>query len=84
MSATYGEPIKGVFMQRQTLADRPDLQEIVADILALRAMSKDGMLLTHKSQRDLVAKLNAPDLAIVARAISAVENANRQQTETQR
>ena len=51
---------------------RPELQEIVNDLLALKAMAKDGIL-THHSQRELVKHLNARDMADVARAVSAAE-----------
>jgi hypothetical protein len=52
---------------------RPDLQEAVADILALRAMARNDHFLTHKAQRDILGKLNAQDLALVARALAAAE-----------
>lgn len=51
---------------------RPELEEIVNDLLALKAMAKDGIL-THHSQRELVKHLNARDLADVARALSLME-----------
>jgi hypothetical protein len=51
---------------------RPELEEIVTDLLALKAMAKDGIL-THHSQRELVKHLNARDLADVARAVSLAE-----------
>ena len=51
---------------------RPDLQEIVNDMLALRALAKSGIL-THYSQRDLLKPLNSRDMANVARAIETAE-----------
>lgn len=51
---------------------RPELEEIVRDLLALKAMARDGIL-THHSQRELVKHLNARDLADVARAVSLTE-----------
>ncbi len=51
---------------------RPELEELVNDLLALKAMGRDGIL-THHSQRELVKNLNARDLADVARAVSAAE-----------
>jgi len=30
---------------------RPDLQEVVADILALKAMERNERFITHKAQR---------------------------------
>lgn len=52
---------------------RPDLQEVVADILALKKLEKNERFITHKAQRELLGKLNASDLASVARAISEAE-----------
>jgi hypothetical protein len=52
---------------------RPDLQEVVADILALKAMEKKERFITHKAQREILGKLNACDLAAVARAIADAE-----------
>jgi hypothetical protein len=54
---------------RISIEDRPDLQEIVADVLALRSLSKGGVLLTHRSQRDLLVGLNPQELAAVSRAL---------------
>jgi hypothetical protein len=51
---------------------RPELEEIITDLLALKAMEKDGIM-THHSRRELVKHLNARDLADVARAVSAAE-----------
>ncbi len=52
---------------------KPELQEVVDDLLALKQMAKDGIL-THHSQRELVKHLNPRDLADVARAVSLIEN----------
>lgn len=51
---------------------RPELEEIVRDLLALKQMAKDGIL-THHSRRELVKHLNARDLADVARAVTLAE-----------
>ena len=51
---------------------KPELQEIVNDLLALKAMARDGIL-THHSQRELVKHLSPRDLADVARAVSDTE-----------
>jgi hypothetical protein len=56
-----------------TLADRPDLQEIVADIMALKALGRGSLFLTHKSQREILNKLNPYDLCLVARAAAEAE-----------
>jgi len=55
---------------------RPELEEIVNDLIALKAMEKDGIM-THHSRRELVKHLSPRDLADVARAVS--EAAKRQQ-----
>ena len=52
---------------------RPDLQEVVADILALKKMEKNEKFITHKAQREILNTLNASDLAAVARAIAEAE-----------
>jgi len=52
---------------------RADLQEIVADILALKAMTRNEHFVTHKAQREILGRLNAQDLAVVARALEAAE-----------
>lgn len=74
----------GVVVMNQQRMLRPDLQEIVDDLLALKAMAKDGIL-THHSQRELVKNLTARDMADVARAVSSAEKrqqpiCNRQRT----
>ena len=53
---------------------RPDLQEVVADILALKALKTNEHFVTHKAQRELLSQLNAADLAAVARALEEAEN----------
>ena len=57
---------------------RPDLQEVVADILALKKMEKNDKFITHKAQREILNKLNAIDLAAVARAIADSEGQKQQ------
>jgi len=69
-------PIEGVVVMNQPKQLRPELEEIVNDLLALKAMAKDGIL-THHSQRELVRHLNARDLAAVARAVSLTEKQAR-------
>jgi hypothetical protein len=51
---------------------RPDLQEIINDLLALKLMAKDGIL-THRSQQELVKGLTPKELAAVARAVALAE-----------
>jgi hypothetical protein len=51
---------------------KPELQEIVSDLLALREMATTGIL-THHSQRELVKGLSPRDMADVARAVSETE-----------
>lgn len=56
---------------------RPDLHEVVQEILALRAFSKTDHFFTHKAQRKILARLNAKDLAAVVRAIQEAEKRQR-------
>lgn len=56
---------------------RPDLLEVVADILALKKLEKNERFITHKAQREILNRLNASDLATVARAISESEKQQR-------
>ena len=75
-TATYGVCAvpTGVVMNTAPAKElRPDLQEVVADILALKAMTKNERFITHKAQREILGKLNASDLAVVARAIAEAE-----------
>ena len=51
----------------------PHLQEVVKDILALKAIEKSERFLTHKSQRELLQHLNAQDLATVARILAGIK-----------
>lgn len=55
---------------------RPDLQEIIGDLLALKMMARDGIQ-THHSQRELVKHLNAKELAAVARGVSLAEKRSK-------
>src|SRR5260370_38035641 len=71
-AATVATPrfeIGAVVMCKQL---KPELEDIVHDLLALREMAKTGIL-THHSQRELVKSLNARDMADVARAVSLAE-----------
>jgi len=71
---TYPTPaLEGVVTMNQPTLLRPDLQEAVADILALRAMARNDHFLTHRAQRDILGKLNPQDLATVARALISAE-----------
>ena len=63
----------GAVVMNQPKQLRPDLQEVVADILALKAMERNERFITHKAQREILGKLNADDLAAVARAIADAE-----------
>lgn len=56
---------------------RPELQEVVADILALKKLEQNERFITHKAQREILNRLNASDLAAVARAISESEKQQR-------
>jgi len=62
-----------VFMSSTPKQLRPDLQEVVADILALKKLEKNERFITHKAQREILNKLNTSDLAAVARAIAEAE-----------
>ncbi len=73
-AAMVGTPrFEGVVVMNQPKPLRPDLQEVVADILALKAMEKNERFITHKAQREILNTLNASDLAAVARAIADAE-----------
>jgi hypothetical protein len=74
MSAIVGTPRVeiGAVVMTQPKQLKPELEEIVRDLIALREMAKDGIL-THHSQRELVRHLNPRDLADVARAVSLME-----------
>jgi hypothetical protein len=51
----------------------PHLQEVVKDIMALKAIEASEHFLTHKSQRELLQHLNAQDLATVARILAGIK-----------
>ena len=51
---------------------RPDLQEIINDLVVLKMMARDG-LLTNKSQQELIRHLNPKELAAVARGVALAE-----------
>ena len=63
----------GVVVMNEPKQLRADLQEVVADILALKKLEKNERFITHKAQREILSKLNASDLAAVARAIADAE-----------
>jgi hypothetical protein len=71
----------GAVVMNQPKQLKPELQEIVSDLLALREMAKTGIL-THRSQRELVKHLCPRDMADVSRAVSEAEK--RQQPIYQR
>jgi hypothetical protein len=74
MSTVGYQPTQEVIvMSKQTTPLRPDLQEVVADILALRALTRKDHFITHKTQRDILNRLNQDDLTVVARALAAEE-----------
>ena len=73
MVGTAKVEIGAALVMNQPKQLRPELEEIVRDLLALREMAKTGGILTHHSQRELVKHLNARDLADVARAVSLTE-----------
>ncbi len=52
---------------------RPDLQEIINDLLVLKMMARDGVVLTHNSQRKLIEHLSPKELAAVARGVALAE-----------
>jgi hypothetical protein len=52
---------------------RPDLQKVVAGILALRAITKKSGFRTTRGQNEILGKLNGPDLAAVACVLAEVE-----------
>jgi hypothetical protein len=59
--------------QKVRLEDtRPDLQEIINDLLVLKMMARDGIL-TNRSQHELVKHLNPKELAAVARGVALAE-----------
>jgi hypothetical protein len=62
----------GAVVMNQSKQLKPELQEIVNDLLALKAMAKDGIL-THHSQRELVKGLSPRDMADVARTVFEAE-----------
>jgi hypothetical protein len=63
---------EGAVVMNEPRQLRSELEELVRDLLALKAMARDGIL-THHSQRELVKKLTPRDLADVARAVSEAE-----------
>jgi hypothetical protein len=65
----------GVVMNQPSIRledTRPDLQEIINDLLVLKLMARDGIM-THKSQHDLVKHLNPKEMAAVARGVALAE-----------
>jgi len=71
-TAMYSAPllegaVMGVTTQNKQL--RPELEQIVEDILGLRALSATTGFMTFKSQRDLLSQLTPKDQAAVGRAL---------------
>ena len=63
----------GAIVMKPRLEDtRPDLQEIINELLVLKLMAKDGIM-TNRSQHELVANLNPKELAAVARGVALAE-----------
>lgn len=52
---------------------RPDLQQVVVSVLALRAITARTGMRTTRSQNDILGALNNQDLAAVACALAAAE-----------
>ena len=74
MSTTIIVPTQGaVMVTAQTKQLRPELEQIVEDILGLRALATITGFMTFKSQRDILAQLTPKDQAAVGRAISLRE-----------
>jgi hypothetical protein len=73
-TATY-TPM-GASVMTQTKQLRPELLDLANDLLALKEMAKSGIL-THHSQRELVKRLSARDMADVARYVLEVERRQR-------
>jgi hypothetical protein len=71
-TAIYARILNNGVLTMEPKQLRPELTELVQDLLALKAMGRDGIF-THHSQRELVKNLNARDLADVARAVSLAE-----------
>jgi hypothetical protein len=63
---------EGAFMNQRLEDTRPDLQEIINDLVVLKMMARDG-LLTNKSQQELIKHLNPKELAAVARGVALAE-----------
>jgi hypothetical protein len=80
MLATYETPTRGVAVMpsKVRIEDRPDLQEVVENVLALRSMAFNGHFATHRSQRDILGRLCPDDLACVARALKKAEEKRTQ------
>jgi hypothetical protein len=72
-TAAFQAPTQGVSVMNTRLEDtRPDLQEIINDLVVLKMMARDGIK-THKSQHDLVKHLNPKEMAAVARGVALAE-----------
>ena len=52
---------------------KQELQAVVDDILALKALEKNERFITHKAQREILNRLNPDDLASVARALAEAD-----------
>lgn len=51
----------------------PELEELVEEIIGLRALTKTTGFLTYKTQREMLARLSPPDAAAVGRALALRE-----------
>jgi hypothetical protein len=78
-TATYQAPtLEGaVMVTTPTRQLKPELEQIVEDILGLRALATTTGFMTFKSQRDILAQLTPKDQAAVGRALATRE---KQQT----
>jgi hypothetical protein len=71
-------PLEGaVMVTTQNKQLKPELEQIVEDILGLRALATTTGFMTFKSQRDILAQLTPKDQAAVGRALAMRE---KQQT----
>ena len=70
-TSTYHVPTQGAFMVTAQIRQlRPELEQIVEDILGLRALATTTGFMTFKSQREILARLTPADQAAVGRALA--------------
>jgi len=76
MLATYETPSamnKGAVMVTTQQQLKPELEQIIDDLLGLRALAATTGFMTFKSQRELLARLTPADQAAVGRALAMRE-----------